>query len=180
MFVAGGILAQLVGVTALRVAQMRESWAIWAISLALLAASAWLMAQSLGWELGVTWALTTVSVAAYGLILYPFLRTREIGHSRVPRNGRRMPSAPSGSKARLALRLVSAGPLYLIAALGLSLLIATKPWTTELTRLFIGGLSSPLFWSIGALHATVDPDLKRIIWMPLLLSVVSFGVFYLL
>ncbi|MEO1019560.1 MAG: hypothetical protein AAFY56_18005, partial [Pseudomonadota bacterium] len=113
-------------------------------------------------------------------ILHPFFRTQVVGHSRIPRNGRRMPAAPSGSKTRLAVRMLSAGPLYLVAALGLSLLIATKPWTTELTRLFIGGLSTPLFWSIGALHATVDPSLCRILWMPVLLAALSFGVFYLI
>ena len=180
MFVVSGIVAQLAGIAALRSAQMRESWAIWALSLVLLAASVWLMAQKLGWELGVTWALTTVSAAAYALILHPFLRAQTIGHSRAPRNARQMPAAPSGSAARLTLRLISAGPLYLIAALGLSLLIATKPWTSELTRLFIGGLSTPLFWSVGALHATIDPDLARIIWLPALLSAVSFGLFFAL
>lgn len=90
-----------------------------------------------------------------------------------------MPTPPSGSKARLALRLVSAGPLYLLASLALSLLIATKPWSGEITRLFIGGLSTPLFWSVGALHATVDHDLKRIVWAPLALAASGFGAFFL-
>ncbi|MHA7820032.1 MAG: hypothetical protein ACX930_10335 [Erythrobacter sp.] len=74
---------------------------------------------------------------------------------------------------------MSAGPLYLVASLALSLVIATKPWTSEITRLFVGGLSTPLFWSVGALHATVDPDLKRIVWVPLALTAIGFGAFAL-
>jgi len=180
MFVTSGIVAQLAGIAVLREAQKRESWAVWSVSIVLLAGSIWLMGIGLGWELGVTWALTTVSIAAYALIIHPFIRAESIGHNRVPREGRRMPTPPSSSKWRLTVKLTSAGPLYLIAALGLSLMIATKPWTTELTRLFIGGLSTPLFWSVGALHATVDPSLWRVILVPITLATVSFGAFYLL
>jgi len=180
MLVTGGIIAQLIGVAALREAHKRKSWVIRAVSLAVLAGSIWLMALGLGWELGVTWALTTVSVAAWLLILHPFFRAEFIGHDRVPRTQRRVPAAPSGSKWRLAVKLFAAGPLWLIAALGLSLLIATKPWTTELTRLFIGGLTTPLWWSIGALHSTVDLNLWRVVLIPMTLSTVTFGAFYLL
>lgn len=180
MFVSGGIIAQLAGVAILREAQRRQNLGIWLSSLLLFAASVWLMGQGLGWELGITWALTTISVAAYVLILHPFFRAQAIGHDRVPRSTRRMPTPPSGSKWRLTAKLISAGPLYLIAALGLSLLIATKPWATELTRLFIGGLSTPLFWSIGALHATVDLNLWRVMLVPIAVSIITFGVFFLL
>ncbi|QTD54462.1 hypothetical protein [Parasphingorhabdus cellanae] len=174
-----GLIVQLIGIWVLRYAQTHRKNAVAVGGWGLLLASTWVMGVALGAELGVVWSLTTISVAAYILILNPFFTAKIIGHNRVPRNGRRMPAAPSGSKRRLTLRLLSAGPLYLIAALGLSLLIATKPWTTELTRLFVGGLSSPFFWSVGALHATVDPNLWRIFWMPIFLSLASFGIFYL-
>lgn len=180
MLITGGIVAQLAGVAALREAQKRESWAIWLTGLLLFAGSVWLMGTALGWELGVTWALTTVSVAAWLLILHPFFRAQSIGHHRVPRTQRRAPTPPSGSKWRLSVKLFAAGPLWLIAALGLSLLIATKPWTTELTRLFVGGLSTPLWWSIGALHSTVDLNLWRVVLLPIALSIITFGAFYLL
>lgn len=180
MLVTGGIVAQLVSVAALREAQKRQSWTIWVASLLLFAGSVWMMSRALGWELGVTWALTTVSVAAWLLILQPFFRANVIGHDRVPRTQRRTPAAPSGSKWRLAVKLFAAGPLWLIAALGLSLLIATKPWTTELTRLYIGGLTTPLFWSIGALHSTVDLNLWRVVLIPTALSIITFGAFFLL
>lgn len=180
MFIVGGIVAQFGGVAALRQAQRQGSWMLCIFAMTLLLGSAWSMSFALGVELGLAWALATISIAAYALVLFPFVTACEVGHGRVPRTDRRSPAAPSGSKARLALRLISAGPLYLIAALGLSLLIATKPWTTELTRLYIGGLSSPLFWSVGALHATVDPDLRRIVWLPVLIASVTLGSFYLL
>lgn len=179
MLVTGGIVAQLAGVAALREARKRGSWVISAIGLALVAGSIGLMGVGLGWELGVTWALTTVTVAAWLLILHPFFITKTIGHDRVPRTQRRAPAAPSGSKWRLTVKLVAAGPFWLVAALGISLLIATKPWTTELTRLFIGGLSTPLWWSIGALHSTVDINLWRVVLIPVALSIITFGAFYL-
>jgi len=179
MLITGGIVAQLAGVAALREAQRRDSWPIWIASLALFAGSICLMGAGLGWELGVTWALTTISVAAWALILLPFFRSREIGHNRVPRSQKRAPAPPSGSKWRLTVKLIAAGPLWLVAALGLSLLIATKPWTTELTRLFVGGLTTPLWWSIGALHSTVDLNLWRVVLFPIALSALTFGVFFL-
>lgn len=180
MLVAGGLAAQLLGIFAVRRGQSHRTTLWLVLGWTLLFASVLIMAAALGWELGITWALTTVSLAAYALILHPFFRSDRVGHDRAPRDGRRMPAPPSGSKARLALRLISAGPLYLLASLALSLLIATKPWSSEITRLFVGGLSTPLFWSVGALHATVDPDLKRIVWAPLVLAAIGFGVFFLL
>lgn len=179
MYIIGGIAAQFAGIAVLREAQKRGGAVIVLAGFVLLASSIWLMGQGLGWELGVTWALTTVSVAAWTLILHPFLKAQKIGHDRVPRTARRAPAAPSGSKWRLAVKLFAAGPLWLLAALGLSLMIATKPWTTELTRLFIGGLATPLWWSIGALHSTVDLNLWRVVLLPIAVSILTFGVFFL-
>ncbi|MEO1244169.1 MAG: hypothetical protein AAFX56_00680 [Pseudomonadota bacterium] len=139
-----------------------------------------LFVQALGVELGITWALVTISVIAYGMILLPFFTAAAIGHSRAPKRERMMPASPSGSAARLSLRLFSAGPLYLICALSISLLIATKPWAQEITRLFTGGLLTPLFWSFGALHATVDTNLWRVLWVPVTLTAVSAAAYLLI
>jgi hypothetical protein len=179
MLVAGGILAQLIAIAMLREAQRRGRTPLLILALAVLAGSAAVMARPLGWELGLAWALTAISIVAYGLILPPFFRARSVGHSRPAREGRRMPAPPSGSKWRLTVKLLAAGPLYLLAALGLSLLIATRPWEQELTRLYIGGLTTPLFWSVGALHATVDPSLIRVAASPILIALAAFGAFYL-
>lgn len=179
MLVASGVLAQLVGVAMLREGQRGASAALAFVAAALLLASAFAMVGALGWELGISWALTTISLAAYALILHPALRARAMGNNRAPRDGRRMPAPASGSRFRLAVKLFSAGPLYLLAALGVSLLIATKPWESELTRLYIGGLLTPLFWSVGALHATVDPSLARVVANPVGTALLFFGAFYL-
>jgi hypothetical protein len=179
MLVAGGVLAQLIAIAMLREAQRRGRTLLLLIALALLVGSAAAMAQPLGWELGLAWALTAISVVAYGLILPPFFRAHSIGHNRTARDGRRMPVPPSGSKWRLIVKLVAAGPLSLLAALGLSLLIATRPWEQELTRLYVGGLTTPLFWSVGALHATVDSSLIRVAASPILIALAAFGAFYL-
>ena len=172
MWIIGGVAVQSLSIFSLRQASSDTGAArIWLVAgLVMFALSIWLIANGLGFELGLTWGLTTISVVAYALILAPFFRTSAVGHDRVPQRPKKMPTPPSGSKARLALRLFSAGPLYLITALALSLIVATKPWAIEITRLFTGGLLTPLFWSVGALHATVDPDLKRVVWMPVLLT----------
>ncbi len=181
MWVIGGVAAQIASVAALREANSRSSRSAWLVGgISLYAISIWLISQQLGFELGLTWALVTISAIAYFLILHPFLRAQEIGHQRIPARVKKMPAPPSGSKARLALRLFSAGPLYLIASLGLSLLIATKPWAIEITRLFTGGLLVPLFWSFGALHATVDPNLWRVALAPVLITIFSAGVHFLI
>lgn len=182
MWVTGGIAVQILSILALRGAKVSQTArALWLTGgITLFAMSIWLISVGLGAELGVTWALTTISVVAYLLILYPFFRTDTVGHNRVPNRLKKMPAPPSGSKARLTLRLFSAGPLYLVTALALSLVIATKPWAGEITRLFTGGLMTPLFWSIGALHATVDANLWRIVWIPVALTMVSIAGYVVL
>ncbi len=182
MWIIGGIAAQSISIWSLRNANRGEAnRLLWlAVGLILFVSSIWLISTGLGFELGLTWALTTISIVAYGLILFPFLGAKEVGHQRVPRRLKKMPIPPSGSKARLALRLFSAGPLYLIASLGLGLMIATKPWAVEITRLFTGGLLIPLFWSLGALHATVDSNLWRVAYMPILITAVSAAGYVLL
>ncbi|GAB5480610.1 MAG: hypothetical protein Pars92KO_03670 [Parasphingorhabdus sp.] len=181
MWIVGGIAVQSLSILSLRQANGASGQLIWLVTgLVLFAISIWLISNGLGFELGLTWALTTISVAAYALILYPFLITQQVGHERIPSRLKKMPKPPSGSKARLALRLFSAGPLYLITALAVSLIIATKPWAIEITRLFTGGLLTPLFWSVGALHATVDPNLWRVAYMPVLITAVSALGYFLL
>ncbi len=181
MWIIGGIASQSLSIWFLRQGNAgHQNKRLWlAAGLLLFVISIWLISIGLGFELGLTWALTTISVAAYALILFPFFLTKQVGHERVPARLKKMPTPPSGSKLRLALRLFSAGPLYLVAALGLSLLVATKPWAIEITRLFTGGLLTPLFWSAGALHATVDPNLWRVAYMPALITAAS-GMGYLL
>lgn len=179
MLLAGAILGQLAGVALLRSAQVRASGLLLAAALVTLLGSIALLSSSLGWEIAAAWGLTSISLVAYGLILHPLTRAERIGQPRAPRDGRRNPASPSGSKMRLAVKLFSAGPLYLIAALAVSLLIATRPWTTEVSRLYTGGLTTPLFWSMGALHATVDPSLWRVTFVPAALGVAGFAAFFL-
>ncbi len=181
MWMTAGVTAQALCVFFLRRSKSAESGAAGFVvgGLALFLLSLFLFVQTLGTELGITWALVTISVIAYLMILLPFFAASAVGHNRTPRRERLMPASPSGSAARLSLRLFSAGPLYLICALAVSLLIATKPWAQEITRLFTGGLMTPLFWSLGALHATVDTNLWRVLWLPIVVTAVA-AVIYLL
>ncbi|MEM7611993.1 MAG: hypothetical protein AAF270_09960 [Pseudomonadota bacterium] len=182
MWVASGVALQALGIVSLRSAKQSSRARLWRVlgGVGALSLSIAAIAQGLGFELGLTWALVTVSLVAYALILTPAINITEVGHQRVPKRTRRMPAAPSGSKLRLAVRLFSAGPLYLICALSLSLLIATKPWAQEITRLFTGGLMTPVFWSIGALHATVDTRLLRVIYLPIAIAAIAGLVYWFL
>lgn len=180
MWVMAGIASQLLCIQCLRWARALHSVLFLLFGILLFGLSITLLAAQLGFELGLTWSLVTVSVAAYVLILCPLPVARQIGHKRVPKRTRRAPASPSGSGWRLSVRLFSAGLLYLLTALALSLIVATKPWAQEITRLFTGGLLTPLFWSIGALHATVDASLARVVWMPILLTLVGAAIHLLL
>lgn len=175
MFVASGIAIQVLSLLSFRHASktVRKPLLPALTGVALFAASVWMIGMEVGFELGLAWAMSTISVVAYVHILPPFFSATSVGHNRVPSRLKEMPRAPSGSKVRMAVRLFSAGPLYLTCALALSLLIATKPWTEEITRLFAGGLLNPVFWSVGALHATVDPDLWRVLYTPVLVTAIA-------
>jgi len=181
MWISAGVAAQALGILCLRRSQSRTSGgaALLALGLGCLAAAVALMARALGAELGMAWGLVTISLVAYALILPPFFMTTGVGHERVPRRLKAMPASLSGSAARLAVRLFSAGPLYLVTALALSLLIATKPWAGEISRLYTGGLITPVFWSLGALHATVDRQLSRVVLLPVCLTGAAAAVYVL-
>jgi hypothetical protein len=80
--------------------------------------------------------------------------------------------AARGGKLGLALRLFAAGPLHLLAALAVGAVLATKlPWG-EVNRLMFGGLVIPLVWAVGALHATADLRLLRVLGLPLAITAI--------
>ncbi|MEL6868938.1 MAG: hypothetical protein AAFO81_03970 [Pseudomonadota bacterium] len=182
MWIIAGLGLQTLGIFALRTAQLASSTrslrALAAIGILLLAILPF--TKALGFELGLTWSLVAISLVAYALILRPLVSADAVGHNRAPKRARRMPVAPSDSRRRLTVRLIAAGPLALIAALALSLIIATKPWAVEITRLFTGGLLAPLFWSLGALHATVDSSLWRVVLLPISTTALAASAYWLL
>ena len=84
-------------------------------------------------------------------------------------------SAPPASLARGAARVLLAGPLALVAALGLTALIALRtPWL-EADRLVTAGFLLPIAWAAGAIWATMDGKLVRVAVALSLTAIVCVG-----
>ena len=147
--------------------------------LALLICSTGLMIGQFGTAPGLAWAFVTVSLVAYCRFLPRLVQSSDIGRDGFRRQ-LSTAKASRGGKLGLALRLVSAGPLYLVAALAVGAVAATKlPWV-EVNRLMFGGLIIPVIWAVGALHATADLTIVRVLAMPLLITAVFTGIFFAL
>lgn len=125
--------------------RMAGALACWLVSVAL-----W--ARAFGAEVGIPLALETASLIAFGFILTRMER-RE---SRAVRD-RVVPPVPPARHARLrgSLRVLIAGPLGLVGALGLGILFATQAPLAEQTRLILGGLIVPSLWC-GAMAWTAS------------------------
>lgn len=180
MWALAGIGSQLLGVLAWSAARSgRSPVPLFWIGLALLTASVAIFVHTLGTGLGLSWALLTVSAAAYLIFVPRLLRAPRIGkiafRSRVNRT-----KAGRGGGLGLGMRLLSAGPLYLVAAMAISCVVATKlPWD-EVNRLMLGGLLVPALWALGALHATADLMLWRVLGAPVILTVLFAALYFLL
>jgi hypothetical protein len=179
VFAFAGFGAQLLGIAAWRQARGRHApvMLFW-VGLALLVASLALLIAAFGTSLGISWALLVASIAAYALFVPRLVTTGEIGRpirrTRAPRS-----KAGRGGALGLGLRLLCAGPLYLIAALGVGTTFATSlPWE-EANRLMFGGLIIPVVWALGALHATADLDLRRVLAVPIAIILVTVGLYLL-
>jgi len=184
-WIAAAMLFQLLGILILRRATVAAAadrigpgMGLTAAGWALLLASAPLAAQGMGWELGIAWTLTVFSLVAF-IVILPRL-------ARLPAMGRppRRPVIDRASKRRgtwitLTARLVAAGPLWLVAGLAVGLLVATRDVWLEENRLMAGGLAIPLVWAAGALHATADLSLPRLLLAPVLVTAL-FALGYLL
>lgn len=166
----GGVAIQLAGVGAWFYARRgSKPILLFPAGLALLAGSVSIFIAAFGVSLGVSWALLTVSAAAYALFLPRLLSAAAIGLPITRQRAARVKAA-RGGKLGLAARLFAAGPLYLIAALAVGAVLATKLSWSEVNRLMMGGLVIPALWAAGALHATADLNLWRVLGLPVLIT----------
>jgi hypothetical protein len=180
MWMVAGFASQLLGLWAWRAARADHGSArpvaMFCVGLGLLAASVAIFLASTGLSLGLGWALLTMSIAAYAVVFPPLARARAIGRDKF-RARPPVREANRGGRLGLVLRLVSAGPLYLVAALAIGAVVATQmPWA-EVNRLMTGGLLVPFIWALGALHATADLALARVLGAPVALAILFGGLF---
>lgn len=148
MWIGAALLASLAGLLCL--------WLGWkngsdmrlraAIALAWWALSTAIWIARFGAEIGIPLALETAALVAFAFILSRMERRT----SRPPRE-RSVPPPPRPRWRILigSLRALVAGPLGLIAALGIAVMIATRAPMAEQTRLILAGLIVPSLWAIG-------------------------------
>lgn len=116
-----------------------------------LAAALWVLSSALwilrfGAEIGIPLALETAAIVAFAFILSRMERRT----GRPPRA--RVVTVPPPARRRYlvgTLRALVAGPLGLIASLGIAVVIATRAPMAEQTRLILAGLIVPTLWAIG-------------------------------
>lgn len=120
------------------------------ISLAAWSASTALWIWRFGAEVGIPLALETAALVAFGFILSRVERRGD--RPARERNARERPTAPRSAFRRYGLgtlRVLVAGPLGLLAAMGIAIVIATRTPMAEQTRLILAGLIVPTLWAIG-------------------------------
>jgi len=178
---AAGFLAQIVGLLAWSRAR-GSKWPapLFWTGLAMLLTSLALPLTTMSTALALSWALLMVSIAAYGTILPRLCSMPRIGKESPRARDRAARPVTTLNGAVLAVRLTAAGPLYLLASMAVGCLLATRtPWL-DVNRLMLGGLVVPVVWAAGALHATADLQLWRVVLLPVLLTLVFFGLYLLL
>lgn len=185
MWVGGALILQLLAIGLWRKADIndakkRKIILFWAGQF-LLTASLALLICHMGAGLGLSWGLLLLSFAVWPYFLWPLLSARQIGRSRESRKIQRelgKSKASNGSKWFLALRLFSAGPLYLFAAMALGIICATQlPWL-EVNRLMLGGMLIPFIWAAGALHATAETKWWRLLLIPIAITLLSIALYF--
>jgi hypothetical protein len=145
VIVGGALLASLGGLVLLWRGWRdgRQAWPRLAAAMALWIASIGLWIAGFGPEVGIPLALETSALIAFGFILSRIERRT----GRAPRQ--RTASLPEPPRRNILLgtaRVLVAGPLGLISALGIAVVIATAAPMAEQTRLILAGLIVPSLW----------------------------------
>ncbi len=140
-------------------------------------AAFYLFAETWGAEMGTTYALGAISLAAYALIGATYER-RE-GKRREPRepavDPEERPTNWKRGTGKAILAIVLAG----IASIGIGVAIAVQaPWPPQ-DRAVIGGLLVPILWGGGMAWTLCDPRLVRATIILLAVSALGYGIAFL-
>ena len=185
-----------IGSAALGVGLLRASWSRRGGGRPWLTTAGWLAffggavawhGAGLGWDEAIALAMLGPCLIAYGVLARlagwstasaSVTRAPEPAELHAPektRSSAAAKSAPPASLARGAARALLAGPLALVAALGLTALIALRtPWL-EADRLVTAGFLLPIAWAAGAIWATMDGKLVRVAVALSLTAIVCVG-----
>ncbi|MBN8913403.1 MAG: hypothetical protein J0H65_15365 [Rhizobiales bacterium] len=140
-------------------------------------AAVYLFAETWGAEMGTTYALGAISLAAYTVVAATFERRES--KRREPREAAVDPEErPTNWKrgtGKALLAIVLAG----VASIGIGVAIAVQaPWPPQ-DRAVIGGLLVPILWGGGMAWTLCDPRLVRATLILLAVSALGYGIAFL-
>lgn len=176
---AGGLITTA-GVVMLRkrwLTRQRSSSALLIACWITILAGAVVLAHAWGAELGTTYALGALSLAAYAVVAATY--ERRTSKARAPREApydpEERPSNWRRGVAKSLLAIVLAG----IAAIGLGVAVAVNFPMPPQDRAVIGGLLVPILWGGGMAWTLCDPRLLRATIILLTVSAAGFAVAFL-
>ncbi|MBB5986778.1 hypothetical protein [Sphingobium lignivorans] len=175
--IAAIIAGSFAGAWSLRRAwRLKQSKARWrSVGLALLVVTLLWPAWAIGEARGPFVAVTLLSVVALGVIasgytLRPARAGRAVREGLAPEPAERAPSA-----WRTTLRWSLAGPIGMVAAMGLGISYAVWAPGEIQTRLLIGGLIVPLAWGSAMAWTLADSRILRAMAVLVGTAIVGFG-----
>lgn len=168
------------GIAALRQAwDQRTRWTPWLLGggWAACAAAVALCGYWLGGEVGIPAGITLFSVIALGVVAAQ-VRWRKA------RGGASRASAtdPSDRPRRIwrgAIRVLLAGPLSGLAAVGVGVALAKGLPLGEADRIAIGGLAVPVLWAGGMVWTLADDRILRALAVLILSSIAAYAAAFL-
>lgn len=136
-----------------------------------------LLSQAWGAELGTTYALGALSIAAYAVIAATFERRND--KRREPRepalDPEERPTNWRRGVAKSLLAIVLAG----VASIGIGVALAIYLPMPPADRAVIGGLLVPIIWGGGMAWTLCDPRLVRATLILLAVSALGYGIAFL-
>lgn len=142
-----------------------------------IAAALLVLAEAWGAELGTTYALGAISVAAYAVIAATY--ERRTSKARAPREApfdpEERPTNWRRGVAKSLLAIVLAG----IAAIGVGVAVAVNLPLPPQDRAVVGGLLVPILWGGGMAWTLCDPRLVRATIILLAVSATGYALAFL-
>lgn len=135
------------------------------------------LAHAWGTEMGTTYALGALSVAAYALI--GMTHERRISKQRGPRESAFDPEERPTNWRRGVAKSLLAIVLSGVAAIGVGVAIAIYLPMPPADRAVIGGLIVPILWGGGMAWTLCDPRLVRATIILLSVSALGYGIAFL-
>lgn len=136
-----------------------------------------LFAQAWGVEMGTTYALGVVSLAAYGLVI--LARETRTAKAPAPREAAYDPETRPTNWRRGIAKSLLAIVLSGIASIGVGVAMAVTLPLPPQDRAVIGGLLVPILWGGGMAWTLCDPRLVRATIILLGVSALSYGIAFL-